>query len=101
MFGRNFDWENCEAMIVASYPENGYASLSTVNMDFITQNVGGTVELVLQMDEVKTLAALYAPLDGMNEAGVAVSVNMIQDSATIDQNTENRILLLRQRFDLC
>lgn len=88
LFGRNFDWENCEAMIVASYPENGYASLSTVNMDFITQNAGGTVELVLQMDKVKTLAALYAPLDGMNEAGLAVSVNMIQDSDTIDQNTE-------------
>lgn len=41
LFGRNFDWENCEAMIVASYPENGYASLSTVNMDFITQNASG------------------------------------------------------------
>lgn len=87
LFGRNFDWENCEAMIVASYPENGYASLSTVNMDFITQNVSGAVGMALQADEVKTLAALYAPLDGMNEAGMAVSVNMIQDSSTINQNT--------------
>lgn len=87
LFGRNFDWENCEAMIVASYPENGYASLSTVNMDFITQNVSGVVGMALQADDVKTLAALYAPLDGVNEAGLAVSVNMIQDSATISQDT--------------
>ncbi len=87
LFGRNFDWENCEAMIVASYPENGYASLSTVNMDFITQNVSGVVSMALRADEVKTLAALYAPLDGINEAGLAVSVNMIQDSSTIDQDT--------------
>ena len=29
LFGRNFDWENCEAMVVESHPENGYASLST------------------------------------------------------------------------
>lgn len=87
LFGRNFDWQNCEAMIVASYPENGYASLSTVNMDFITQNVSGAVEIAMRADEVKTLAALYAPLDGMNEAGLAVSVNMIQDSATISQDT--------------
>lgn len=87
LFGRNFDWQNCEAMIVASYPENGYASLSTVNMDFITQNVSGTVSMALRVDEVKTLAALYAPLDGMNEAGLAVSVNMIQDSAAINQDT--------------
>lgn len=87
LFGRNFDWENCEAMIVASYPENGYASLSTVNMDFITQNVSGVMGMALQADEVKTHAALYAPLDGMNEAGLTVSVNMIQDSAAISQDT--------------
>ena len=89
LFGRNFDWENCEAMVVESHPENGYASLSTVNMDFITQNVGGgMVGMALNLDEVKTLAALYAPLDGMNEAGLAVSVNMIQDSAATWQDTE-------------
>lgn len=89
LFGRNFDWNTCEAMVVESHPENGYASLSTVNMDFITQNVGGgMVGMALSLDEVRTLAALYAPLDGMNEAGLAVSVNMIQDSAQIEQNTE-------------
>lgn len=89
LFGRNFDWETCEAMVVAAYPENGYASLSTVNVDFITQNVGGgMVEMALHLNEVKTLAALYAPLDGMNEAGLAVSVNMIQDSAAIEQDTD-------------
>lgn len=89
LFGRNFDWENCEAMVVAAYPENGYASLSTVNMDFITQNVGGgMVGMALELNEVKTLAALYAPLDGMNEAGLAVSVNMIQDNGVIEQDTD-------------
>ena len=89
LLGRNFDWENCEAMVVESHPENGYASLSTVNMDFITQNVGGgMVGMALNLDEVKTLAALYAPLDGMNEAGLAVSVNMIQDSAATWQDRE-------------
>ena len=89
LFGRNFDWNTCEAMVVEAHPENGYASLSTVNMDFITQNVGGgMVGMALSLDEVRTLAALYAPLDGMNEAGLAVSVNMIQDSAQIEQNTD-------------
>ena len=88
LFGRNFDWENCEAMVVESHPENGYASLSTVNMDFITQNVSGMLGVALNLDEVKTLAALYAPLDGMNEAGLAISVNMIQDSSVIEQDTD-------------
>lgn len=88
LFGRNFDWESCEAMVVESHPENGYASLSTVNMDFIAQNAGGMAGIALNLDEVKTLAALYAPLDGMNEAGLAVSVNMIQDSDAIEQDTD-------------
>ena len=88
LFGRNFDWGTCNALIVEAHPTSGYASLSTVNMDFITQNVGGgAVGLAMRLDTVRTLAALYAPLDGMNEAGLAVSVNMIQDSAVIEQNT--------------
>lgn len=88
LFGRNFDWNTCEALVVAAYPQDGYASLSTVNMDFITQNVRqDAVRLALQLDQVQTMAALYAPLDGMNEKGLAVSVNMIQDSCGIDQDT--------------
>nr|MDE7300058.1 linear amide C-N hydrolase [Lachnospiraceae bacterium] len=88
LFGRNFDWNSCDAMVVMSYPENAYASISTVNMNFIRQGAGGMAGPALNADEVRTLAALYAPLDGMNEKGLAVSVNMIQDSATIDQDTE-------------
>lgn len=86
LFGRNFDWNTCNAMIVESHPENGYASLSTVNMDFITQGAGDTMEMVMKLEQVQTLAALYAPLDGMNEAGLAVAVNMIQDNTSINQN---------------
>lgn len=89
LFGRNFDWDRCNAMVVSARPENGYGSISTVNMDFVTQGIGGGVMgAALKSDRVQTLAALYAPLDGMNEAGLGVSVNMIQDNASLDQNTE-------------
>lgn len=87
LFGRNFDWQNCDAMVVSSKPETGYASISTVNMDFISQS-GGAIGAVLKLNDVRTLAALYAPLDGMNEAGFTVAVNMIEDSAAIEQNTD-------------
>lgn len=89
LFGRNFDWNSCNAMVVASYPENGYASISTVNMDFVSQGAGGGITgMALKMDDVKVLAALYAPLDGLNEKGLAVSVNMIQDGADISQDSD-------------
>lgn len=85
LFGRNFDWQNCETLIVRSNPSDGYSSISTVNMDFIQSGYGaGLLELP---DEIRTLIALYAPLDGMNEHGLAVSVNMIQDSDIINQDT--------------
>lgn len=83
-FGRNFDWEPCNAMIVQSAPEIGYKSISTVNTDFIAMS---GVDLSQLPDKYQALICLYAPLDGMNEKGLAVSVNMIQDSDTIGQNT--------------
>ena len=85
LFGRNFDWQTCDALVAAAYPEEGYASISTVNQDFIRKDEGFAVNMLT--DEMMTAAVLYAPLDGMNEKGLCVSVNMIQDSATIHQNT--------------
>lgn len=88
LFGRNFDWNTCDALVVSAEPEEGYASLSTVNMDFIQAAAG--MELERLPDEMKTMAALYAPLDGMNEKGFCVSVNMIEDSASIAQETDKK-----------
>lgn len=85
LFGRNFDWNTCHAMIIQNVPESGYASISTVNMDFIS--VSG-IRLSSLPDEIQALAGLYAPLDGVNERGLAISVNMIQDNDTIEQDTE-------------
>lgn len=89
LFGRNFDWENCEALVVRLGPsaeEGRYASISTVNLDFI--RAGYDPGLSEVPEEIRTVMALYAPLDGMNDQGLAVSVNMIQDAAVIDQNTD-------------
>lgn len=85
LFGRNFDWNTCHAMIIQNVPENAYCSISTVNMDFITAS---GLPLSSMPDEIQALAGLYAPLDGINEMGLAVSVNMIQDNDTIEQNTD-------------
>lgn len=83
LFGRNFDWQICQGMVLETHPEDGYASVSTVNLDFI-----GRQAIAPGDNDILSLAAVYAPLDGMNEEGFAISVNMIQDSDTIDQNTD-------------
>ena len=83
-FGRNFDWNSCNALIISAKPEQGYASVSTVNMDFIQ---AGGMDISKLPDSAQAAIGLYAPLDGMNEMGLAVSVNMIDDSARIEQDT--------------
>lgn len=85
LFGRNFDWQECNAGIVMSHTPNVYASISTVNMDFISSAT--SIELSALPLQVRATIALYAPLDGMNEKGLCVSVNMIQDASSIEQNT--------------
>ena len=55
-------------------------------MDFLKQGIGGLYGGL--NDEIKTTAAMYAPLDGMNEKGLCVAVNMIQDRESIEQNTD-------------
>ena len=84
-FGRNFDWQTCDALVIAAYPVEGYASIATVNLGFIKQGAGFAANFLT--DEMMSIAAIYAPLDGMNEKGLCVSVNMIQDRATIQQDT--------------
>lgn len=85
IFGRNFDWEPCNAMIMHNVPKNEYASISTVNTDFISINGKPFSSL---SDSAQAVICLYAPLDGMNEKGLAVSVNMLWDKDIISQNTD-------------
>lgn len=85
LFGRNFDWNPCNGWIVSARPENGYSSVSTVNMDFIRT---GGVDLSQLPDSAQAFVSLYAPLDGMNEKGLVISVNMIQDSSGIRQDSQ-------------
>lgn len=75
-------------MVVSAEPEKGYASVSTVNMDFIQVAAGMRPERL--PDEMKTMAALYVSLDGMIEKGLCVSVNTIEDSASIAQETDKK-----------
>lgn len=85
LFGRNFDWQNSDALIILSHTVGNYASISTVNMDFITS--GSPIDINTLPVHIRSAIAMYTPLDGMNEEGLAVSVNMIQDDTIIDQNT--------------
>ena len=69
LFGRNFDMDYSPSVLVKTKPKNGYASVSMVNLGFVGYN------------------EKYAPLDGMNEKGLAVGVLLI-DTKPTNQNTK-------------
>lgn len=84
LFGRNFDWGSCTALIVQTQPKEGYASISTVNMDFLNLGLRISENAFVRL---MSAAAPYAPMDGMNEKGLCVAVLMIEDRPGFDQNT--------------
>nr|WP_325240213.1 linear amide C-N hydrolase [uncultured Oscillibacter sp.] len=85
LFGRNFDWGACATLIVQTRPRNGYASISTVNMDFLNLGLDLSEETSVRL---MSAAAPYAPMDGINEKGLCAAVLMIEDRPGFDQNTE-------------
>ena len=85
-FGRNYDWAECRTMIVHTKPKDGYESISTCCLDFLGFSEGYTPDGSM-MERMQTLAAIYVPLDGMNEKGLVVADLMAGDTEATHQNT--------------
>lgn len=86
-FGRNYDWEECQTMIVHTRPKNGYESVSTCCLDFLGFD-GEYIPDGSMIERMQTLAAVYVPLDGMNEKGLVVADLMAGDKEETHQQTD-------------
>lgn len=86
LFGRNLDWAQSGGMILVNKPTDGgdYCSISTVNTAIIA---ACGLKFYTMSLEKQLKAALYFPLDGMNEKGFAIAVNMIKDSSVSAHQT--------------
>lgn len=71
VFGRNFDWTDSVPIIVRCVPEDGYASVSTCEF----KNITDSAEIVPEnfIYKMLAIAAVYVPMDGINEAGLCVA----------------------------
>lgn len=85
-FGRNYDWTECSAMIVHTKPKNGYESVSTCCTDFLDFGDGYTPDGSM-MERMQSIAAIYVPLDGMNDQGLMVTDLMAGDKEETRQQT--------------
>ena len=85
-FGRNFDWKKDRAMIVHTVPNDGYESLSTCDLDFLGFGDDYAPDGSM-MERLQTLAAIYGPVDGMNEKGLVIADLMAGDDEETHQKT--------------
>lgn len=87
LFGRNFDYpgDHAQAMIIHARPRDGYRSYSTCYLPFL--GFGEDWKPEGFRDQYMALAALYVPLDGINEKGLCVADLVCGDDARTDQDT--------------
>ena len=75
LFARNYDMSKTNTMLVFTEGGEGrHATISTVDLKFLGIDVERGLESL--MDRVTCLAAPYAPLDGINDAGVSCGIYM-------------------------
>lgn len=84
LFGRNFDWRPCLTMIIKTYPDNGYASISTCNMENLGFGDGYKPDGFV--NKLKAIAGIYVPMDGMNEMGLCVADLVIDTDEITNQD---------------
>lgn len=91
LMGRNYDWDNCKTLVIKCFPQNGYASVSTANLEFL--GFGEDYEPIGMIDGFKATAAVYVPMDGINEKGLVVADLMAGDNEVTNQNTSGKLNL--------
>lgn len=90
LFGRNYDFASTSSLILHTNPGNGrHASISSVDLQFL--GLGDGINGLI--DNLTAIAAAYASLDGMNDAGVSCGIYMSYQgpgdlSYSTDQQTE-------------
>ncbi len=90
VFGRNYDFSKTNTCVVFTKAgKDRHATISTVDLQYLGMDVNKNVEGL--MNKITCLAAPYAPLDGINDAGVSCGIYMTyqggEKTIATNQNT--------------
>lgn len=86
LFGRNYDFDKTNVCLTFCDPGEGrHKSFSSVDLNYVGMDINKDVEGL--MNKITCLAAPYAPLDGINDAGVSCGIFMsYQGGQTVATN---------------
>ncbi len=101
-FGRNYDYFKNPTMVTVSRPKDGYASIAVSDMS----HFGYSLEKVPDsfMKKLSCLAAIYAPVDGINEKGLCTSIMALPKQASQQDTPKPDVgttIIMRLWLDRC
>ena len=101
-YGRNYDYYKNPTLVTFSHPRDGYASIACSDMSHIGYGLDKLPQKFLS--RINCLAAIYAPVDGINEKGLCTSIMALPKQAS-QQNTEKydvgTTVIMRLWLDRC
>ena len=110
IFARNYDNRLGNYLLLKTTPEEGsgrYRSMTSINLRYLSNDkFGYDADPDGLIERITMLAAPYAVLDGMNEKGLAISVNVLAiDSNRVNKDTTkpdlNTTGVLRMVLEYC
>lgn len=97
LFARNYDFTTTSSMIIRTDPGEGrHKSISSVDLQFLGIKPTGFTDL---KSKIIALAGAYAPLDGMNDAGVSCGIYMSYQKNGVDKEGKPKIEPTDQNTD--
>ena len=102
LFGRNYDYFKNPTIVTTSRPKDGYASIAVSDMSHIGYGLDKLPEKF--MSKLNCLAAIYAPVDGMNEKGLCMSIMALPKQAAQQETGKHKVgttVIIRLILDRC
>ena len=101
-YGRNYDYFKNPTMVTISRPKKGYASIGVSDMS----HFGYSLEKLPTslMTKLSCLAAVYAPVDGINEKGLCTSIMALPKQAAHQETGKHKVgttIIMRLWLDRC
>ena len=102
LYGRNYDFFKNPTMVTVSRPKNGYASIAVSDMS----HFGYGLEKLPSsfVSKALCLAAVYAPVDGINEKGLCTSIMALPKQPARQDSGKHKVgttIIMRLFLDRC